>query len=110
MATLGQKSIPRYYDDETAFAHSVLCPRYAENDPAFAPPSPASIESFDALDSVPWRGSYIGSEASVHTGLQKRCKSSRGKQITILLLLACLVTGCGVITFLMVKHGRPQMN
>ncbi|KAF2022074.1 hypothetical protein BU24DRAFT_457971 [Aaosphaeria arxii CBS 175.79] len=44
----------------TTLADDLLCPRYADRDASSAPPSPASIESFDVLlDSTAWRRGEI---------------------------------------------------
>ncbi|EMD65776.1 hypothetical protein COCSADRAFT_61289, partial [Bipolaris sorokiniana ND90Pr] len=57
--TGGYRIFSPYTDDDTAFANNTLCPRYAECDPTSAPPSPASIESLEIFDNIPWRRDYI---------------------------------------------------
>ena len=59
---------PSYTDDEGVFSNNDLCPRYADADPSSAPPSPASVESFDILESIPWRRSYIAPGGSYQYG------------------------------------------
>ncbi|ORY19725.1 hypothetical protein BCR34DRAFT_448740, partial [Clohesyomyces aquaticus] len=51
----GYTPLSPYTDDDNALSNNLICPRYADSDPTSAPPSPASIESFDILDSVAWR-------------------------------------------------------
>jgi hypothetical protein len=58
---------PSYTDDESLFSNNDLCPRYADADPSSAPPSPASVESFDILESIPWRRSYIAPGSYTHS-------------------------------------------
>jgi hypothetical protein len=56
-----------YIDDDLA-----LAPRYADRDMTSAPPSPASIQSFDILEAIPWRKSYISLDADTEHNYQKR--------------------------------------
>ncbi len=95
-----------YTDDDTAFANQTLCPRYAESDPTSAPPSPASVESFDILDNVPWRRSYISLDSGHgRFQIQKRGTSRRRRSACIIaiLLLFCmlLVAGCAFVVYLL---------
>ncbi|KAF2030311.1 hypothetical protein EK21DRAFT_38754, partial [Setomelanomma holmii] len=104
------KSLSSYSDHEDAIvANSLLCPRYAENDPTSAPPSPASIESFDILDSIPWRRSYISSDSGPDgRRLARQWKKQRMRVIVASLLLALLVTGCTISAYLAVKHEKSK--
>lgn len=79
-----------YTDDDT-----LLCPRYAENDPTSAPPSPASIESFDILDSVPWRRSYISLDDN-GADLSRRSRTRKAQITALVWVLTLLLTGCAV--------------
>jgi hypothetical protein len=95
--TGGYTPLAPYSDEnDTTFAHNTLCPRYAENDLTSAPPSPASIESFDVLDSIPWRRSYIslGNETN-HSTLRRRWRKHRARAIAVILLFTLLCLGCG---------------
>ncbi|KAA8615036.1 hypothetical protein PtrSN002B_003965 [Pyrenophora tritici-repentis] len=86
-----------YSDDDTAFAHNTLCPRYAELDPTSAPPSPASIESFEILDSIPWRRGYISLDTPARRGsttLLERWMRNKLRAIAMLFLVALAVAGC----------------
>jgi hypothetical protein len=97
---------PSYTDDESLFSNNDLCPRYADADPSSAPPSPASVESFDILESIPWRRSYIAPGSYTHSTrraspreiLLARWKQSRVRVVgvgvvatTLLVLLLILV-------------------
>jgi hypothetical protein len=110
--TLGYKLLAPYSDeDDTTFAHNTLCPRYAENDLTSAPPSPASIQSFDVLDSIPWRRSYIslGNETD-SSKRSKRWKKQRARAIVLLLLFTLLSLGCGVGVYMAIKHGNKKQD
>jgi hypothetical protein len=90
-----------YTDDDT-----LLCPRYAENDPTSAPPSPASIESFDILDSIPWRQSYISLDNSA--GQSRRWRMCKAQLTALVLLLTLLLSGSSVGGYVAVKHGKNK--
>ncbi|KAH7078420.1 hypothetical protein FB567DRAFT_596019 [Paraphoma chrysanthemicola] len=108
--TAGYSPLPPYSDHEdSTFANNLLCPRYAENDPTSAPPSPASIESFDVLDSIPWRQSYISIDSG-HEGtrLRRQWAKYRTRIFAVLLLLVLLVTGCAVSTYLALAHYQSK--
>lgn len=104
--TAGYLPLAPYTDEDTTFANHVLCPRYAENDPTSAPPSPASLESFDILDSIPWRRSYIsldtpaGESSTFRHALANRWRKHRARVIAITLLLALLLTGCTLAAYI----------
>ncbi|CAO2657322.1 Nn.00g034480.m01.CDS01 [Neocucurbitaria sp. VM-36] len=104
-----------YTDDPTIFANNVLCPRYAESDPTSAPPSPASIESFDVLDNTPWRRSYIsldsrGSQSNTIETLLQRWKKNRARIIVVLLLSTLLVTGSTLGGYFAVAHEKEKLR
>jgi hypothetical protein len=108
--TVGYTPLAPYRDeDDTTFAHNTLCPRYAENDLTSAPPSPASIESFDVLDSIPWRRSYISlGNQTDRNALSKRWRQQRARVIAVLLLFTLLCLGCGVTAFLAIQHSKNK--
>ncbi|KAF1913820.1 hypothetical protein BDU57DRAFT_323708 [Ampelomyces quisqualis] len=110
MTTLDYKPLTPYSDlDDTAFANTTLCPRYAEDDPTSAPPSPASIHAFDVLDSIPWRRSYISLDPGTeHARLRVRWKNQKLRAIVFFLLVAMLGLGCGVAAYTAVKYGKKQ--
>ncbi|KAF1933839.1 uncharacterized protein M421DRAFT_28595, partial [Didymella exigua CBS 183.55] len=85
--SIGYMPLSPYIDDDTTFANNLLCPRYADQDPTSAPPSPASIQSFDILDSIAWRRSYISLESETHRDCRKRWRKYRAQIIAIMLLL-----------------------
>ncbi|KAH3912354.1 hypothetical protein HBI56_004690 [Parastagonospora nodorum] len=94
-----------YTDDDT-----LLCPRYAENDPTSAPPSPASIESFDILDSIPWRRSYISLDSN-GASLSRRWRTRKAQITALVWVLTLLLTGCavgGYVWHRAVKHGKSK--
>jgi hypothetical protein len=108
--TVGYEPLIPYSDDnDTTFASNALCPRYAENDPTSAPPSPASVTSFDILDSTPWRRSYIplGNETDSNR-LHMRWRGRRSRIIVLLLLFTTLVVGCAVGGYMAVKHRKSK--
>jgi hypothetical protein len=108
--TGGYTPLAPYSDaNDTTFAHNTLCPRYAENDLTSAPPSPASIESFDVLDSIPWRRSYIslGNETD-RSALSRRRRRHRARAIAVLLLLTLLCLGCGVGVSIALQHSQNK--
>jgi hypothetical protein len=110
MTTLNYKPLTPYSDsDESVFANTTLCPRYAENDLTSAPPSPASIESFHVLDSIPWRRSYISLDtATEHAKLRMRWKKQQIRVIVLFLVVAALGVGCVVAAYMAVKHGKSK--
>ena len=99
----GYVAPPSYTDDESLFSNNDLCPRYADADPSSAPPSPASVESFDILESIPWRRSYIASggsynnsrgalrRASPREALRALWKRSRARVLAVVATLLVLV-------------------
>ncbi|KAF1366136.1 hypothetical protein EJ07DRAFT_85177, partial [Lizonia empirigonia] len=91
-ASIGYMPLSPYIDDETTFGNNVLCPRYADQDPTSAPPSPASIQSFDILESIPWRRSYILLDPNQQRDYRKRWRKYRAQIITIALLLILSTT------------------
>lgn len=109
----GYKPLSPYTDDENALSNNLLCPRYAESDSSSAPPSPASIESFDILDSIAWRRGYTSHNSkdvrSRACGfLRSRWKKNRAHMIAILLLFLLLVAACTTGGILAVRHKRVQ--
>ncbi|KAF2819923.1 hypothetical protein CC86DRAFT_471587 [Ophiobolus disseminans] len=109
-ATVGYRPIMPYSDDETAFANNLLCPRYAENDPTSAPPSPTLIETFDVLDSIPWRRSYIGLDDGVEAGLRQRLSRHWTRLAALSFMLIMLVLACGVSGYVAVKHAKDRSS
>ncbi|KAF2691900.1 hypothetical protein K458DRAFT_381744 [Lentithecium fluviatile CBS 122367] len=101
-------AVSPYADYENELSNNLLCPRYAENDTSSAPPSPASIESFDILDSIAWRRGHTshggGVKARSCDVLKKRWKKSRGHIVAIILLLALFLIGCIVGGYLAVRQ------
>ena len=98
---MGYIPLTPYIDDESTLANNLLCPRYAENDATSAPPSPASIESFDILDSVAWRQGHFwhhsrDAKARACGALGSRWQKNRSQIICAILLLLLLVAGCVV--------------
>lgn len=96
-----------YIDAATTFTDTLLCPRYAESDPSSAPPSPASVESFDVLDNVPWRRSYISLDCGERqVGLRRRSTTRRacrvaGLVLGVFVLNGCMVGGVGMVRYQM---------
>ncbi|KAH7402681.1 hypothetical protein BKA66DRAFT_449281 [Pyrenochaeta sp. MPI-SDFR-AT-0127] len=112
---MGYRSLSAYTDDDTAVANNLLLPRYAESDPTSSPPSPASIESFDVLDSIPWRRSYISLDSGSSQDrrldrLRKRCRGKKTRIVAILLLFILFVTGCTLGGYLAVKHEKDKLK
>jgi hypothetical protein len=106
---MGYRPVTPYSDDEITFANNLLCPRYAENDPTSAPPSPTAIESFDVLDSIPWRRSYIGLDDGAEARMQQRLmRKHRAIFCALLAMSALLLTGCGVGGYLALKHASSK--
>ena len=97
-----------YSDNENELSNNLLCPRYAENDTSSAPPSPASIESFDILDSIAWRRGYTshgsGAKPAACEALRKRWRKNRAQMIALLLVLALFLIGCSVGGYLALRH------
>ncbi|KAH6878265.1 hypothetical protein BKA58DRAFT_435968 [Alternaria rosae] len=112
-STAGYKLLSPYTDDDTTFAHNTLCPRYAESDPTSAPPSPASVESFEILDSIPWRRGYIALDnhgrQSGNT-LRSRWMRNKVRAMVLLLLLTLLVAGCVLGGYMTIKHGKSKSS
>ncbi|KAI8937448.1 hypothetical protein NX059_005170 [Plenodomus lindquistii] len=108
-ATAGYKPLALYTDDDTAVANTLLCPRYADTDPTSAPPSPASIESFDILDNVPWRRSYIslGRTSAQEAALRRRWRYDRARILAALLLSTLVAAGCTLGGILAARHLKP---
>lgn len=98
-----------YIDDQT-FANNVLCPRYADQDLTSAPPSPASIQSFDILESVPWRKSYVSLDTDTHRDYRNRWRKYRAQIIAIMLLLILSSTALTLGISLAVQHSRGQLR
>jgi hypothetical protein len=94
-----------YTDDDD----HLLCPRYAENDPTSAPPSPASIESFGIMDSIPWRRSYISlDDSAVATRLHQRRRARRTRVIALSLLMSLSVVAVSSGGYLALQHGKSK--
>jgi hypothetical protein len=94
-----------YSDDD----NYLLCPRYAENDPTSAPPSPASIESFGIMDSIPWRRSYISLDdpaATSHTHQRRRARRRRVIALSLLIALSVIAVSSGA--YLATQHGKSK--
>lgn len=109
--TAGYKALevaPYTDDDDASLANNLLCPRYAENDTSSAPPSPASIESFDVLDSIAWRRGYTsretGAKARTCDAVRKRWRKNRAQLIALLLVFALLLLGCAVGAVLALRY------
>lgn len=96
-------------DDDTTIANNLLCPRYADTDHTSAPPSPASIESFDILDSVPWRRSYIslGPTSRQNEALRRRSRQNRTRLLVVLVLFTLVTAGCILGGILAARHRKP---
>ncbi|EUC34186.1 hypothetical protein COCCADRAFT_36139 [Bipolaris zeicola 26-R-13] len=109
----GYRIFSPYTDDDTAFANNTLCPRYAECDPTSAPPSPASIESLEIFDSIPWRRDYIALDPRTrarHSRLRAGWMQNkvRATIVLVLLLLAVLAAGTALVLYLSVVHGKSK--
>lgn len=89
-----------YIDDETTIADNLLCPRYADQDPTSAPPSPASIQSFDILESIPWRRSYISLDYDTERNYRKRWRKYRAQIVAVMLLFILSTTALTLGVFL----------
>jgi hypothetical protein len=110
---------PSYTDDESLFSNNDLCPRYADADPSSAPPSPASVESFDILESIPWRRSYIAPGSYTHSTrraspreiLLAQWKQSRvrvGVVATTLLILLLILVGITAAGHLALRDAKSK--
>jgi hypothetical protein len=94
---------PPYSDHSTSISRNLMCP---DSDTTSAPPSPASIESFDVLDNIPWRRSYISLDAgpSEYGSYAAMRKKQRARMAAVLLLCVLVAIGCGVGGYLAIKH------
>jgi hypothetical protein len=102
----GYIALPYSDDNSPSSALSnanLLCPRYAENDTSSAPPSPASIESFDILDSIAWRRGYT-SHASGARPRRWRNRKHRAHIIAIAVVFALFLIGCSVGAYAAIRH------
>ncbi|KAL5390129.1 hypothetical protein PMIN06_001497 [Paraphaeosphaeria minitans] len=102
-----------YSDDEAALSNTILQPHYAESIVSDTPTSPASIESFDILDSIAWRRGYTSYET--HEGrsrayevLRKRGRKNRAQIIATLLLFTLFIAGCAIGGWAVVQHQGTQ--
>ncbi|KAK7188673.1 hypothetical protein DPSP01_013302 [Paraphaeosphaeria sporulosa] len=97
-----------YSDDNAAVSNNVQ-PRYAESIVSDTPTSPASIESFDILDSIAWRRGYTSYETHesrqrAYEVLRKKWRKNRALIIAILLLFTLFVAGCAIGGWAVVRH------
>ncbi|KAF1966893.1 hypothetical protein BU23DRAFT_378640, partial [Bimuria novae-zelandiae CBS 107.79] len=98
-----------YLDDTGALSNSIICPRYAESDISDTPTSPASIESFDILDSIAWRRGYMshdtgdGRRKAIDV-LRRRWRKNRARIVAVILLFTLFVVGCAVGGWAVVRH------
>lgn len=99
-----------YIDDGMAFANNILCPRYADQDPTSAPPSPASVQSFDILESIPWRRSYISLGPDTERNYRKRWRKYRAQIIVIMLLLVLSTIALILGISLAIQHSNKQLR
>jgi hypothetical protein len=104
---------PSYTDEDTIFSNNDLCPRYADADPSSAPPSPASVESFDILESIPWRRSYIApgyrqSRARPCEALRARCKKNRALAVATALLVMLIIVGTTTVAYLALRDAKSK--
>ena len=99
-----------YIDDDTTFANNVLCPRYPDQDPTSAPPSPASIQSFDILEAIPWRKSYMSLGSDNGRGYRKRWRKYRVQIIAIMLLLILSTTALTLGISLAIQQSNKQLR
>ncbi|KAF2653953.1 hypothetical protein K491DRAFT_574122, partial [Lophiostoma macrostomum CBS 122681] len=83
--------ISPYSTSDHELSNTLLCPRYADADTSSAPPSPASIESFDILDSIPWRRGYTSYHSGLHGVRARDIWVKRKSQIVAVLLLVMLL-------------------
>lgn len=101
---------PHIDDDTTFAANNVLCPRYADQDPTSAPPSPASIQSFDILESIPWRRSYISLDSDMERNYRKRWRKYRAQIIAIMLLLILSTSALTLGISLAIQQSNKQLR
>ena len=94
-----------YIDDDLA-----LAPRYADRDMTSAPPSPASIQSFDILEAIPWRKSYISLDTDTGHNYQKRWRKYRLQILVAMLLLILSTTALSLGITLAVHHSNKQLQ
>ncbi len=99
-----------YIDDDTTFANNVLCPRYADQDPTSAPPSSASIQSFDILESIPWRRSYISTNPDTKHDYNRQWRKYRVEIIAVMLLLVLSTTALTLGISLAIRHSSKQLE
>lgn len=102
--------LPPYAGDDTP-SNTLICPHYAESDCSTAAPSPSTIESFDVLDSIPWRRSYISLDAKTgrprfSEALRVRWRENKRRIIIIVLLFTVLVAGSFAAGSLAVERSR----
>ncbi|KZM19860.1 uncharacterized protein EKO05_0004125 [Ascochyta rabiei] len=108
--SVGYMPLSPYIDDETTFANNVLCPRYADQDPTSALPSPASIQSFDILESIPWRRSYISLDSGTEMQYRKRWREYRAQIVVVALLLILSTTALTLGISLAIQHSNKQLQ
>ncbi|KAF2007220.1 hypothetical protein P154DRAFT_516992 [Amniculicola lignicola CBS 123094] len=104
-----------YTDSDPSLSNTLICPRYADADPSSAPPSPASIESFDVLDSVAWRRShttYIPHVDKVRccNNLGKTWRQRKGQVMALGMLLTLLLLVCSLGGYFAVRHERGKIR
>ncbi|KAH7127040.1 hypothetical protein B0J11DRAFT_505751 [Dendryphion nanum] len=84
--------------NEPSSPKTLLYPRYADADSSSAPPSPASMESFDILDAGgAWRRGGGGMDGE---GYDSRARAKRWRKtwwIVLFLILGALVLGGGLL-------------
>jgi hypothetical protein len=100
-----------YTDNDTYLSNNLLCPRYAENDNTSAPPSPASIESFDILDSVAWRQSH--SSHHPRSGKVRACdawRRNKSRIVSTILLTMLLAAGCALGGLFAWRHENMKIT
>ncbi|KAF2643482.1 hypothetical protein P280DRAFT_254183 [Massarina eburnea CBS 473.64] len=96
-----------------SLSSNLLCPE-RENTRSSSPPSPASVESFDILDSIAWRRGYTSYDTHdvrtrAYDVLEKRWKRSRGQIIVALLLFVLFVVGCSVGGWAAIRYEKGQL-
>lgn len=112
---LGYNPLSPYSEDDSTFANHLLCPRYAENDSTSAPPSPTELESFDVLDSIPWRRSYISldigaGEGGKYRAISKYYNRNRSRILAIIVMFILLVSGCALGAYLIMTRARSELR
>ncbi|KAF1959005.1 hypothetical protein CC80DRAFT_546322 [Byssothecium circinans] len=98
----------------TSLSNNILYPE-EESTRSSSPPSPASIESFDILDSIAWRRGHTSWDPqTVRTRacdvLRKRWKRNRGQIIAVLILLLLVLVGCSVGGWAAVRRGKGRVG